>query len=161
MNGEATSADIEPRMLLVHLLRDRLGLTGTHVGCETSYCGACTVLVDGDAVKSCTMLAMQANGRDVVTIEGVGSGGLHPLQASFVDSRALQCGFCTPGMIMSALELLERRADPTTAEIREAINGNLCRCTGYHSIVEAIERAAALMRNGGADKSAESSAKGQ
>ncbi len=146
INEEQVSVDVGPRLLLVHLLRDRLGLTGTHVGCETSYCGACTVLVDGEAVKSCTMLAVQADRRDVVTIEGVGSDGLHPLQEAFVESRALQCGFCTPGMIMSALELLERLTDPTPAEIREAIDGNLCRCTGYHSIVEAIHRAATRMQ---------------
>jgi carbon-monoxide dehydrogenase small subunit len=149
VNGEQVSADVEPRLLLVHLLRDRLGLTGTHIGCETSYCGACTVLIDGQAVKSCTMLAVQAEGRDIVTIEGIGGDGLHPLQQSFVESRALQCGFCTPGMIMSALELLDRRSDPTPSEIREAIDGNLCRCTGYHSIVEAIERAAAQVRTAG------------
>ena len=146
VNDERVSADVEPRMLLVHLLRDRFGLTGTHVGCETSYCGACTVLVDGEGVKSCTMFAVQADGSDVVTIEGVGSDGLHPLQETFVEGRALQCGFCTPGMIMSAMELLGRTADPTQAEIREAIDGNMCRCTGYHSIVEAIQRAAARMQ---------------
>ena len=153
VNGERVSADVEPRLLLVHLLRDQFRLTGTHVGCETSYCGACTVLVDGAAVKSCTMLAVQADGRDVVTIEGVGSDGLHPLQETFVESRALQCGFCTPGMIMSALELLGCRADPTPAEIRDAIDGNLCRCTGYHSIVEAIQRAAARIQGGAAGAS--------
>lgn len=146
VNDERVSADVEPRTLLVHLLRDRFGLTGTHVGCETSYCGACTVLVDGEAVKSCTVFAVQADGSDVVTIEGVGADGLHPLQETFVEGRALQCGFCTPGMIMSALELLGRTADPTPAEIREAIDGNLCRCTGYHSIVEAIQRAAARLQ---------------
>lgn len=146
VNGERVSADVEPRLLLVHLLRDRFSLTGTHVGCETSYCGACTVLVDGEAVKSCTMLAVQADGSDVVTIEGVGPDGLHPLQETFVEGRALQCGFCTPGMIMSALELLGHTAEPTPAEIREAIDGNLCRCTGYHSIVEAIQHAATRMQ---------------
>jgi carbon-monoxide dehydrogenase small subunit len=146
VNGERVSMDVEPRLLLAQMLRDRLGLTGTHVGCETSYCGACTVLVDGEAVKSCSMLALQAEGRDIVTIEGLGGSGLHPLQESFLECRALQCGFCTPGMIMSAMDLLTRRPDPTGREIREAIDGNLCRCTGYHSIVGAIELAAARMR---------------
>ncbi|HEU4673729.1 MAG TPA: (2Fe-2S)-binding protein [Candidatus Limnocylindrales bacterium] len=143
VNGEAREADVEPRLLLVHLLRDVFGLTGTHVGCDTSNCGACTVLVDGESMKSCTMLAVQADGREVRTIEGMASGAdLHPLQAAFRDQHGLQCGFCTPGMIMQASWLLARNPDPSEQEIREGISGNLCRCTGYVNIVKAIRQAA-------------------
>ncbi len=143
INGEAREADVEPRLLLVHLLRDVFGLTGTHIGCDTSNCGACTVLVDGESMKSCTMLAVQADGREVKTIEGMASGAdLHPLQAAFRDQHGLQCGFCTPGMIMQASWLLARNPDPSEEEIREGISGNLCRCTGYVNIVKAIRQAA-------------------
>ena len=147
VNGEAVSADVEPRTLLVHFLREDLDLTGTHVGCETSYCGACTVLVDGRSVKSCTMLAVQANGKDVTTIEGLsGDGQMHPIQEGFWERHGLQCGFCTPGMIMSAAGLLAENPSPDEDQIRHGIEGNLCRCTGYHNIVRAIEYAAAKMR---------------
>jgi aerobic carbon-monoxide dehydrogenase small subunit len=143
VNGEVREADVEPRLLLVHLLRDIFGLTGTHVGCDTSNCGACTVLVDGESAKSCTMLAIQADGREIRTIEGMASGAeLHPLQAAFRNQHGLQCGFCTPGMIMQASWLLGRNPDPTETEIREGISGNLCRCTGYVNIVKAIKEAA-------------------
>jgi aerobic carbon-monoxide dehydrogenase small subunit len=147
VNGEAHEADVEPRLLLVHLLRDTFGLTGTHVGCDTSNCGACTVHVDGDSAKSCTMLAVQADGREVTTIEGMASGAdLHPLQQAFWDQHGLQCGFCTPGMIMQSAWLLAENPDPTEAEIREGISGNLCRCTGYVNIVKAIQQAAGTLR---------------
>ena len=143
VNGEAHEADVEPRLLLVHFLREDLGLTGTHIGCDTSNCGACTVHVDGESAKSCTMLAVQADGRSVTTIEGIADGAnLHPLQQAFWDQHGLQCGFCTPGMIMQAAWLLKGNADPTEAEIREGISGNLCRCTGYVNIVKAIQQAA-------------------
>jgi carbon-monoxide dehydrogenase small subunit len=143
VNGEAREADVEPRFLLVHLLRDTFGLTGTHVGCDTSNCGACTVHLDGESAKSCTVLAVQADGRQVKTIEGMADGAtLHPLQQGFWDQHGLQCGFCTPGMIMQAAWLLEQNADPSEAEIREGISGNLCRCTGYVNIVKAIQQAA-------------------
>jgi aerobic carbon-monoxide dehydrogenase small subunit len=143
VNGESHEAEVEPRLLLVHLLRDGLGLTGTHIGCDTSNCGACTVLVDGESAKSCTMLAVQADGRAVSTIEGLASGAdLHPLQQAFWDQHGLQCGFCTPGMIMQASWLLAQNPDPTETEIRAGIAGNLCRCTGYVNIVKAIKQAA-------------------
>ncbi len=142
VNGVERRAQVEPRTLLVHFLRDVVGLTGTHIGCETSLCGACTVLLDGKAVKSCTVLAVQADGHSVTTIEALASQGLHPLQESFWEEHALQCGFCTPGMIMCANDLLERNPDPTEAEIREGISGNLCRCTGYQNIVGAVKSAA-------------------
>ncbi len=143
VNGEAREAEVEPRLLLVHLLRDTFGLTGTHVGCDTSNCGACTVHVDGTSAKSCTMLAVQADGRSITTIEGMASGAaLHPLQQAFWDQHGLQCGFCTPGMIMQAAWFLGENADPTEAEIRQGISGNLCRCTGYVNIVKAIQQAA-------------------
>jgi aerobic carbon-monoxide dehydrogenase small subunit len=143
VNGEAQRLEVEPRLLLVHLLRDRLGLTGTHVGCDTSSCGACTVHVDGEAVKSCTLLAVQADGTKVKTIEGMaGADGLHPLQNAFWENHGLQCGYCTPGMIMAAADLLERNADPSEEEIRHGLEGNLCRCTGYHNIVKAVQAAA-------------------
>jgi aerobic carbon-monoxide dehydrogenase small subunit len=148
VNGEHTEVDVEPRRLLVQVIREDLGLTGTHVGCDTSQCGACTVHVDGRAVKSCTMLAAQADGSSVTTIEGMGDiAALHPLQQAFWDKHGLQCGFCTPGMIMAAADLLGRNDDPTDAEVRHAIEGNICRCTGYHNIVLAVREAARLMRD--------------
>ena len=151
VNGEAREADVEPRLLLVHLLRDTFGLTGTHVGCDTSNCGACTVHLDGESAKSCTVLAVQADGRQVKTIEGMADGAtLHPLQQGFWDQHGLQCGFCTPGMIMQAAWLLEQNADPSEAEIREGISGNLCRCTGYVNIVKAIQQAAGTLSEGAA-----------
>jgi carbon-monoxide dehydrogenase small subunit len=149
VNGEAREADVEPRLLLVHLLRDDFGLTGTHVGCDTSNCGACTVQIDGMSAKSCTVLAVQADGREVRTIEGMASGAtLHPLQQAFWDQHGLQCGFCTPGMIMQADWLLKQNPDPSEDEIREGISGNLCRCTGYVNIVKAIQQAAGELRAG-------------
>jgi carbon-monoxide dehydrogenase small subunit len=147
VNGEAREADVEPRLLLVHLLRDVFGLTGTHIGCDSSNCGACTVHVDGMSAKSCTMLAVQVDGREVKTIEGMASEPtLHPLQQAFWDQHGLQCGFCTPGMIMQSAWLLEQNPDPTEDEIREGIQGNLCRCTGYVNIVKSIQQAADAMR---------------
>lgn len=143
VNGQPQSLAVEPRTLLVHALRDGLGLTGAHVGCDTSQCGACTVLVDGRAVKSCTVLALQAEGADVTTIEGLAQDGeLHPLQRAFVEQHGLQCGFCTPGMILTALDLLSRDPDPDEETIRHALRGNLCRCTGYQPIVESVRAAA-------------------
>ena len=143
VNGQPESLAVEPRTLLVQALRDGLGLTGAHVGCDTSQCGACTVLVDGRAVKSCTLLALQAEGADVTTIEGLaGDGELHPLQRAFVERHGLQCGFCTPGMILTALDLLSRDPDPDEETIRHALRGNLCRCTGYQPIVESVRAAA-------------------
>jgi aerobic carbon-monoxide dehydrogenase small subunit len=142
-NGRDYEREVEPRTLLVHLLRDELGLTGTHVGCDTSNCGACVVLLDGESVKSCTVLAVQADGHEVTTIEGLAQNGtLHPLQQAFHEHHALQCGFCTPGMIISATTILERYANPTEAQIRECLEGNLCRCTGYQNIVAAVQAAA-------------------
>jgi aerobic carbon-monoxide dehydrogenase small subunit len=147
VNGEAHEADVEPRLLLVHYLRDTLGLTGTHVGCDTSNCGACTIHVNGVSAKSCTMLAVQADGAEIKTIEGMADGAtLHPLQQAFSDQHGLQCGFCTPGMIMEAAWLLDQNPSPNEAEIREGISGNLCRCTGYVNIVKAIEQAAGDMQ---------------
>ncbi len=147
VNGEAREADVEPRLLLVHLLRDVFGLTGTHIGCDSSNCGACTVHVDGVSAKACTMLAVQVDGREVKTIEGMASEPtLHPLQQAFWDQHGLQCGFCTPGMIMQSAWLLEQNPDPTEDEIRAGIAGNLCRCTGYTNIVKSIQQAAAEMR---------------
>jgi aerobic carbon-monoxide dehydrogenase small subunit len=143
VNGERRAADVEARLLLVHWLRDELGLTGAHVGCDTTNCGACTVHLNGEAVKSCTVLTAQADGAEVTTIEGLGGDdGLHPMQAAFMDKHGLQCGFCTPGMIMAATDLLARNPDPTDEEIRHGLEGNLCRCTGYHNIVEAVRAAA-------------------
>ena len=143
VNARSVEEDVEPRLLLVQLLRDRLGLTGTHVGCDTSSCGACTVHVDGEAVKSCTMLAVQAHGCEVTTIEGLARDGeLHPVQQAFHTEHALQCGYCTPGMIMSAAYLLEQNASPTAEEVRAGLEGNLCRCTGYQNIVNAVLAAA-------------------
>jgi len=143
VNGAAHSHEVEPRLLLVHFLRDVLGLTGTHVGCETSICGACTVLVDGQAVKSCTMFAVQAEGASVTTIEGLARDGeLHPVQEGFWERHGLQCGYCTPGMIIAAAQLIERNRNPSEEEIRRGLDGNLCRCTGYQHIVEAVQYAA-------------------
>jgi carbon-monoxide dehydrogenase small subunit len=143
VNGERRVADVEARLLLVHWLRDELGLTGTHVGCDTTNCGACTVHMNGDAVKSCTVLTAQADGAEITTIEGLSGGdGMHPMQAAFMDKHAVQCGFCTPGMIMAAVDLLSRNPNPTDEEIRHGLEGNLCRCTGYHNVVEAVKAAA-------------------
>ena len=148
VNGQAVTREVEPRTLLVEFLRQHLDLTGTHVGCDTSQCGACVVHVNGASVKSCTVLAVQAQGAEVTTIEGLAKNGeLHPMQAAFREHHALQCGFCTPGMIMSAIDLLKRKPDPSEQEIREWLDGNLCRCTGYHNIVKAIQAAAAGMRS--------------
>jgi carbon-monoxide dehydrogenase small subunit len=149
VNGTQRELDVEPRRLLVQAIREDLDLTGTHVGCDTSQCGACTVHLDGRAVKSCTMLAVQADGASVTTIEGMATGdALHPLQAAFWEKHGLQCGFCTPGMIMTAADLISRNPDPSDEEIRHALAGNLCRCTGYHNIVAAIRQAAAVLREG-------------
>jgi aerobic carbon-monoxide dehydrogenase small subunit len=146
VNGRPVTVEVEGRTLLVKLLRDRLHLTGTHVGCDTTQCGACTVLFNGDAVKSCTVLAMQADGADVVTIEGVaGESGLHPVQQAFHEHHALQCGFCTPGMVMNAIDLLRKMPDPSEGDVRHWMEGNLCRCTGYHNIVKAVRAAAATL----------------
>ncbi|MEM7340469.1 MAG: (2Fe-2S)-binding protein [Actinomycetota bacterium] len=140
VNGQARSAEVEPRTLLVHYLRDDLGLTGTNVGCDTSSCGACTVLIDGESVKSCTMLAVQARGEQITTIEGMASpdGEFHPMQTAFMECHGLQCGYCTPGMVMAATSLLKENPAPSEDEVREGLEGNLCRCTGYHNIVKAV-----------------------
>jgi carbon-monoxide dehydrogenase small subunit len=146
VNGTSRAVDVEPRALLVHVLRDDLNLTGTHVGCDTSQCGACTVHLDGRAVKSCTVLAVQAEGREITTIEGLGTAAnLHPVQAAFWEKHGLQCGFCTPGVIMTAADFLSTHKNPTEAEIRHALEGNYCRCTGYQNIVDAVKTAAASM----------------
>ena len=143
VNGVDYPNEVEPRMLLVHYLRDVLGLTGTHVGCETSICGACTILMDGQAVKSCTMFAVQADGCNVTTIEGLAANGsLHPMQEGFWECHGLQCGYCTPGMIMTSTQIVDRNPNPSREEIRHGLDGNLCRCTGYQHIVEAVEYAA-------------------
>lgn len=148
VNGETHELTVESRTLLVHALRDELGYTGPNVGCESTLCGACTVHVDGDATKSCTMLAVQADGRDVTTIEGLSEGrDLHPIQESFQEEHGLQCGYCTPGMIMTTKQLLEDNPDPSREEIREALEGNICRCTGYQNIVNAVETAADKLRS--------------
>jgi carbon-monoxide dehydrogenase small subunit len=150
VNGASYEAQVESRLLLVHLLRDVLRLTGTHIGCDTTHCGACTVLLDGEPVKSCTVLAVQADGGALTTVEGLEQGGkLHPVQEGFTEKHGLQCGYCTPGMMMSGLALLRRNPHPTEEEIREAISGNLCRCTGYVNIVKAIQYAAEHMGQGG------------
>jgi len=147
VDGVAHRDDVEPRLLLVHYLRDRLGRTGTPVGCDTSNCGACTVLLDGASVKSCSVLAVQADGRSVTTIQGLSSNGdWHPIQQAFHQCHALQCGYCTPGMVMASVDLLSRNPDPTDTEIREGLEGNLCRCTGYQNIVAAVRSAGAAMR---------------
>ena len=151
VNGTRREADVEPRQLLVYFLRETLGLTGTNVGCDTSTCGSCTVLLDGQSVKSCTMLAVQADGHEVTTIEAMATNGeLHPIQRAFHEHHGLQCGYCTPGMIMAAADLLERNPDPSEQEVREALAGNLCRCTGYHNIVKAVLAAAKAPRRGDA-----------
>jgi len=143
VNGQTHEHEVEPRLMLVSYLREELGLTGTHVGCDTSNCGACTAIVDGQAVKVCTMLAAQADGAEITTIEGLAANGaLHPLQEAFRETHGLQCGFCTPGMIMAAWQLLDRNATPSDAEIRHALEGNFCRCTGYDNIIKAVKRAA-------------------
>ncbi len=148
VNGQAHRAQVEPRQLLVHFIRDVLRLTGTHIGCDTSSCGACTILMDGKAIKSCTVLTAQADGSSITTIEGLsnGNGSLHPLQSAFKECHGLQCGFCTPGMIMTATDLLDRNSSPSESEIRHALEGNFCRCTGYHNIVKAVQHAADQMQ---------------
>ena len=146
VNGESLSAEVEERQLLVHFLRDDMDLTGTHVGCDTSQCGACVVHLEGKAVKSCTMLAVQADGMNITTIEGIADGdNLHPVQEAFRDNHGLQCGFCTPGMVMSAVDLLQTKKNPSESEIREWLEGNICRCTGYQNIVAAVKEAATKM----------------
>ncbi len=146
LNGKKYDADVEPRLLLVHFIRENLSLTGTHIGCDTSNCGACTVIMDGKAVKSCTVLAVQTNGKEVLTVEGLAKGGkLHPIQEGFWEKHGLQCGFCTPGMMMAACALLQKNPNPSEEEIRRGISGNLCRCTGYVKIVESIRYAADRM----------------
>jgi len=151
VNGQRRTADVEPRTLLVHLLRDQLDLTGTHIGCDTNQCGACTVLIDGKAVKSCSVLAVQAEGKRLTTIEGLANGSaLHPLQQAFWEKHGLQCGFCTPGVIMMAAEFLQTTSKPSEEEIRHALEGNMCRCTGYQNIVAAIQTAASMMEKKGA-----------
>ena len=143
VNGDVRQADVEPRLLLVHFLREQLGLTGTHVGCDTSQCGACTVMLDGRTAKSCTMFAVQADGADLTTIEGIGSDEkLHPMQDAFWEEHGLQCGYCTPGMVLSAIQILNDNPNPTEAEIRRGLDGNLCRCTGYQHIVNSVQHAA-------------------
>src|SRR5947208_8098958 len=149
VNGRPQEHDVEPRLLLVHYLREVVGLTGTNIGCDTSSCGACTVHVDGEAVKSCTMLAVQADGADITTIQGLASDGKwHPMQSAFRDRHALQCGYCTPGMIMAAVDLLRDNPDPTEDEVREGLEGNLCRCTGYQNIVDAVLQASGQLKSG-------------
>jgi carbon-monoxide dehydrogenase small subunit len=150
INGEKHQAEVEPRLLLVHLIRDVLRLTGTHIGCDTTHCGACTVLLDGRPIKSCTMFAVQADGRELMTVEGLEqNGALHPVQEGFMQEHGLQCGYCTPGMLMTSYAFLKKTPNPTEEEIRRAISGNLCRCTGYVNIVKSIEYAAAKLRQGG------------
>ena len=150
VNGQTYTRDVEPRLLLVDLLREELGLTGTNIGCDTSQCGACTIHLDGAAVKSCTVLAVQADGHEITTIEGLASNGeLHPMQQSFWDEHGLQCGFCTPGMIMAAIKLVEQNPDLSEADIRHGLEGNFCRCTGYQNIVKAVSNAAQTMAQGG------------
>jgi carbon-monoxide dehydrogenase small subunit len=151
INGEKHEADVEPRLLLVHLIREVLRLTGTHIGCDTTHCGACTVLMDGRPVKSCTVFAVQANGRQLTTVEGLEQDGkLHPLQESFMSQHGLQCGYCTPGMLMTGYAFLQKNPRPSEDDIRAAISGNLCRCTGYVNIVKAVQHAAATLAQGGA-----------
>jgi carbon-monoxide dehydrogenase small subunit len=151
INGEKHEVDVEPRLLLVHLIREVLQLTGTHIGCDTTHCGACTVLMDGRAVKSCTVFAVQARERDILTVEGLEQDGkLHPLQEGFMAEHGLQCGYCTPGMLMASYAFLQKHPAPSEDDIRRAISGNLCRCTGYVNIVKAVQHAAAKLREGGA-----------
>ena len=151
INGEKLEADVEPRLLLVHLIREVFRLTGTHIGCDTTHCGACTVLLDGRPVKSCTVFAVQANGREIMTVEGLEQNGkLHPLQEGFVAEHGLQCGYCTPGMLMTSYAFLKKHPKPSEDEIRRGISGNLCRCTGYVNIVKAIQHAAAKLSQGDA-----------
>ena len=151
INGEKHEAEVEPRLLLVHLIRENLRLTGTHIGCDTSHCGACTVLLDGRPVKSCTVFAVQAHGREITTVEGLEQDGkLHPLQEGFMAEHGLQCGYCTPGMLMTSVAFLEKHPRPSDDDIRWAISGNLCRCTGYVNIVKAVQHAAATLREGAA-----------
>lgn len=151
INGQARSATVEPRMLLVHYIREALGLTGTHIGCDTTSCGACTVLVDGVPMKSCTMFAVQVEGKELTTVEGLkGPAGLHPVQEGFHEEHGLQCGFCTPGMMLTSKALLEENPDPSEKEIRWALSGQICRCTGYTNIVKAVQYAAKKIREGGA-----------
>jgi carbon-monoxide dehydrogenase small subunit len=148
VNGKPVSAEVEPRTLLVNFIRDHLRLTGTHIGCDTAQCGACTIHLNGAAVKCCNLLALQAEGADIVTIEGISrqGGTMHPMQAAFRDHHGLQCGYCTPGMVMSAIDLVKRHPDPGETEIRAELDGNLCRCTGYHNIVKAVQAGAAAMK---------------
>ncbi len=149
VNGQSRSAEVENRLLLVHFLRETLGLTGTHIGCDTSHCGACTVLLDGTPVKSCTCFAVQTEGAEITTVEGLApAGGLHPIQEGFHEEHGLQCGYCTPGMMLTSAAFLAENPDPTESEIRWAISGNLCRCTGYQNIVKAVQNAAAKMKEG-------------
>ncbi|MDE2695451.1 MAG: (2Fe-2S)-binding protein [Chloroflexota bacterium] len=149
VNGAAQQVDVEPRLLLVHLIRENLQLTGTHIGCDTTHCGACTVLLDGVPVKSCTVFAVQANGSEVTTVEGLEQGGeLHPVQQGFTEEHGLQCGFCTPGMMLTSVALLEQNPDPSEDEVRQAISGNLCRCTGYVNIVRSVQHAGRVIREG-------------
>ena len=151
INGEKHEAEVEPRLLLVHLIREVFRLTGTHIGCDTTHCGACTVLLDGRPVKSCTVFAVQAHGREIMTVEGLERDGkLHPIQEGFMQEHGLQCGYCTPGMLMTSCAFLQKHNNPTEDEIRAAISGNLCRCTGYVNIVKAVQYAAARLREGGA-----------
>ena len=149
VDGIRHEADVEPRLLLVHHLRDNLGRVGTPIGCDTSNCGACTVLIDGQSVKSCSVLAVQADGAEITTVQGLGSGGWHPVQKAFKECHALQCGYCTPGRMLAAIDLLNENPDPTEQEIREGLEGNLCRCTGYHNIVKAVQAAAVEMQGAG------------
>ena len=149
VNGKPVSGEVEPRTLLVQFVREHLGLTGTHVGCDTSQCGSCCVIMNGDSVKSCTVLALQAEGAEITTIEGLASdGNLHPMQQAFHEHHALQCGFCTPGMVISAIDLVKKNAKPSEPEIREWLEGNFCRCTGYHNIVKAVQAGAGAMKAG-------------
>jgi carbon-monoxide dehydrogenase small subunit len=151
INGEKHEAEVEPRLLLVHLIREVLRLTGTHIGCDTTHCGACTVLLDGRPVKSCTVFAVQADGKEIMTVEGLEQDGkLHPIQEGFMQEHGLQCGYCTPGMLMTGYAFLQKTPNPTEEQIRWAISGNLCRCTGYVNIVKAVQHAAASLRQGGA-----------
>jgi carbon-monoxide dehydrogenase small subunit len=153
LNGQAVNALVEPRELLIHVLREQLQQTGSHIGCETSHCGACTVDFNGESVKSCTLLAVQAQGAEVLTVEGLASNGeLHPLQQAFMDEHGLQCGFCTPGMLMRSFRFLQENPNPTEGEIREGISGNLCRCTGYQNIVKSIQKAATAIDESGRDE---------